>query len=200
MMKLKQSACITLLETMSADEAADLAFSTKVTEILQRRAQEYRASTAYKSTLRPRGSTNQRVTPQAPVPTAVQPVAKKVAPKKVTPTKPLPKKLSVSAREQLVADWAKKNVRPSMIVEMKGTRDKHGVRLVVELRGDQVVCRRYAKIDSALISRFSGRRIIQLGNTPYVELNDVTSHQLGKLSAVFDRVGNNLYRRTLVLA
>lgn len=189
-MNFDQNFVLRTLENMHARDVADISFSTAVTQVLQERAREYKSSDEYKRSLRPLGTTNQRVVPAGKL-VPKKPVAE---PKVKTPA--APKKMTIAQREAATRAWVGTNIATNMIVQMNGTRDKHGIRKVVRIdySARLLTCVAYGKVDASLASSFTGRSLIQIDGQLYVEMKQTTVHDMGKVACVFSRAGNRLYR------
>lgn len=173
-MKASQRHVLDYLKAMAPEDVADINFTVAVTTLLQERTRTYRTNSMSQKLRNP----------------VFQPTP---APKKVNGNT---KKTTIAEREQKVAAWAKAYLKPYNIVRMNGTRDGHGLRLVIEVRGDQVVCQRFNKIAEAERIRFTPSSIVTVKENDgtkslYVKTRDYSTHQLGKVESRFIRYSNS---------
>lgn len=88
-------------------------------------------------------------------------------------------------KEKTAAAWAQDNLKPGMVVIMKGTRDSTGFRYVVSIDRTTVHCRKVVRAASRLsgVVYFQYHDSMVLGLLP-----EMTSHHIGKLKSYLDPV------------
>jgi hypothetical protein len=107
---------------------------------------------------------------------------------------------TAAEKETARAKWVLENLQPGQFVRMTGTRDGHGLRYVVSIQGNQVVCRKvspcwqnkketYEEKGYDLFMAFAARG----GKTHYYVEHDVTTHTLGKVAELLVSVGDGCY-------
>lgn len=87
-------------------------------------------------------------------------------------------------------DWAKRNLEVGMFIKVTGTRDGQGIREVLELTEDQVVCRQWNAIPAKRYNaypHYSFGDVRKLNDEYYITPNSqMTTHGYEKVLGKFD--------------
>jgi hypothetical protein len=97
------------------------------------------------------------------------------------------KRQTKAERELVTRAWALENLKPGMYVKMSGTRDKTGMRKVVAVEREQVVCRKIEPCWLNEVTSYASDEVLQIGTKWFHVMHDVTTHGAEKVTHTYER-------------
>lgn len=95
------------------------------------------------------------------------------------------KRLTAAERANHAQRWALKNLKVGMYVKMSGTRDGVGLRKVVAIEKEHVVCRKIEPVWRNDIVSHKYDELFQVGGKWYHVMHDATTHGMEKVTHFF---------------